>query len=90
MKYPALNSKVLQMTKVHLIWVVKMTKILIKSFVDLRMLNEVHLLFFAHALPLFMHFFLLRSDPQAHNVYPMTKELAKKIANRFLNPQFFR
>ena len=46
--------------------------------VFLDLLTEVHLLFFANALPFFMHFnaYLQSSDPQAHKVYPMTKELA--------------
>ena len=34
-----------------------------------------------------MHFVLQRSDLQALNVYPMTKELARKFATRFLKAE---
>ena len=58
-----------------------------KAFAD--PLTEVHISFFTAVLPLFTHFnsFFQRSDPQAHNVYPMTKGLARKIASRFLQPE---
>ena len=36
-----------------------MTKVLMQSFVDLRMLTDVHLLFFPNALSLFTHFNVL-------------------------------
>ena len=49
-------------------------------------LTEVYISFFTSTLLLFTHYnlFLLRSDPQAHNVHPMTQSLIKKIASRFL------
>ena len=49
-------------------------------------LTEVHLLFYTACLPLFTNYnlFLQRGDPLAHKVYPMTKELIRKIASRFL------
>ena len=49
-------------------------------------LTEVHLLFYTVCLPLFMNYklFLQRGDPQAHKVYPMTKELIRKTISHFL------
>ena len=62
----------------------KRFKRLKKAFVD--PLTEVYISFFTSALQLFTHynFFLQRSDPQTHNVHPMTQSLIKKIASRFL------
>ena len=53
--------------------------------------TEVHLYFYTSALPLFTNYnlFLQRGDPLAHKVYPMTKELHKKIAIRFMKPDAF-
>ena len=50
------------------------------------LLTEVHLLFYTACLPLFTNYnlFLQRGDPLAHKVYPMTKELIRKIASCFL------
>ena len=49
-------------------------------------LTEVLLLFYTACLPLFTSskFFLWRANPLAHKVYPMSKELIRKIASRFL------
>ena len=33
---------------------------------------------------------LCRSDPQAHSVYPLTKELCRKVAMRFLRPEILK
>ena len=62
----------------------KRFKRLKKAFAD--PLTEVYISFFTSALPLFTHcnLFLQQSDPQAHNVHPMTQSLIKKIATRFL------
>ena len=44
-------------------------------------LIEVYISVFTSALLLFTHYnlFLQRSDPQAHNVHPMTQSLTKKM-----------
>ena len=46
-------------------------------------LTEVHLLFYT-ALFTNYNLFLQRVDPLAHIVYPMTKELIRKVVSRFL------
>ena len=55
-------------------------------------LTEIHLLFFSSSLQLFTSYnkFLQRSDPLAHNVYPMTQELIKKIAMRIMKHEVIR
>ena len=62
----------------------KRFKRLKKAFAD--PLTEVYISFFTSVLPLFTHYnlFLQRSDPQAHNVHPMTQSLVKKTASRFM------
>ena len=57
------------------------------AFVD--PMSEVYLSCFNAALPLFTHFnaLLQRSDPQALNVYPMTKELAGKLVTRSIKAE---
>ena len=57
----------------------KRFKLLKKAFADT--LTEVHISFFTSALPLFTHcnLFSQHSDPQAHNVHPMTQSLIKKL-----------
>ena len=44
------------------------------------------------ALPSFTHYnsFLQRSDPQAHNVYPTTKQPTRKITSRLLKSDCLR
>ena len=44
-------------------------------------LTKVHLYFYTSALPSFTNYnlFLQRDDPLVHKVYPMTKELHRKI-----------
>ena len=53
--------------------------------------TEVQLYFYTSALPLFTNYnlFFQTGDPLAHKVYPMTKELHKKIAIRFMKPDAF-
>ena len=55
-------------------------------------LTEVHLYFYTSALPLFTNYnlFLQRGDFLANKVYPMTKELHRKIAIRFMKPDAFQ
>ena len=56
------------------------------------LLTEVHLYFYTFVLPLFTNYnlFLQRGDPLAHKVYPMTKELHRKTAIRFMKPDAFQ
>ena len=56
------------------------------------LLTQVHLYFYTSVLPLFTNYnlFLQRGDPFAHKVYPMTKELHRKIAIKFMKPDAFQ
>ena len=49
-------------------------------------LTDVHVAFFTAGLPIFTNYnkFLKRNDPLPHNVLPMKKSLARKIAGRFI------
>ena len=55
-----------------------------KAFSD--PLTEVHVYFYANALPLFTHYkqFLQRLNMPAHMVKPVTNSLTRKIGMRFL------
>ena len=55
-------------------------------------LTEIHLLFFTSSLRLFTEYnlFLQSGDPLAHKVFPMTQNLVRKIASRFLTPECYR
>ena len=55
-------------------------------------LTEVHLYFYTSALSLLSNYnlFLQRRHPLVHEVYPMTKELHRKIAIRFIKPDAFQ
>ena len=46
----------------------------------------MHVAFFTAGLPIFTNYnkFLKRNDPLPHNVLPMKKSLARKIAGRFI------
>ena len=53
-------------------------------------LTEVHLFFYALALSIFTNynFFLQRGDPLAQ-VYPVTNELTRELAMRFMLPECY-
>ena len=58
-----------------------------KTFED--PLTPIHLTFFSSALNIFTTYnkFLQRSDPLSYKVYPVTKDLVRRLAMRILTPQ---
>ena len=54
--------------------------------------TEVHLSFYSSALSIFTNYnlFLQRGHPLAHKVYPVTNELTRKFAMRFMLPECYQ